>query len=108
MLPQIVTKEVAKETAAITIFLGANDSNNEQNTRQHVPLAEYRDGLTSMVEHLLVRKAVSVLSLRMNFCCPFFLYFLCTMFDISINNLEHSFWHRKKPLRFDKVLKHFF
>ncbi|KAK7113408.1 hypothetical protein V1264_012703 [Littorina saxatilis] len=54
MLPQLVTKDVAKDTAAITIFLGANDSNDfEENPRQHVPLPEYKEGLTSMVEHLL-------------------------------------------------------
>ncbi|KAK7502481.1 hypothetical protein BaRGS_00006434 [Batillaria attramentaria] len=54
MLPQLVPKEVAKETVAITIFLGANDSNDfELNSRQHVPLEEYREGLGSMIDHLL-------------------------------------------------------
>ena len=55
LLPQLVTKDIAKGTAAVTVFLGANDSNDfEPNPQQHVPLAEYREGLTVMVEHLLV------------------------------------------------------
>lgn len=55
LLPQLVTKENASEIAAITIFLGANDSNDfESNPRQHVPLAEYCDGLTDMVQYLMV------------------------------------------------------
>ena len=56
MLPQLVTKDVAKNAAAITVFLGANDSNDfETNARQHVPLTEYKEGLTAMAEYLLVK-----------------------------------------------------
>ncbi|XP_076459429.1 isoamyl acetate-hydrolyzing esterase 1 homolog [Babylonia areolata] len=54
MLPQLVSKDLAKNTAAVTIFLGANDANNfETNPRQHVPLVEFQQTLTDMVEHLM-------------------------------------------------------
>ena len=56
LLPQLVTKDVAKDAAVVTIFLGANDSNNfETNPRQHVPLEEFKERLTGMVQHLLVK-----------------------------------------------------
>ncbi|KAL8584901.1 hypothetical protein ACOMHN_043538 [Nucella lapillus] len=53
LLPQIVKGDQAKNVAAVTIFLGANDSNDfETNPRQHVPLEEYGQCLTAMVDHL--------------------------------------------------------
>ncbi|XP_012944695.1 isoamyl acetate-hydrolyzing esterase 1 homolog [Aplysia californica] len=53
MLPSILDKTVAKDTVAMTIFLGANDSNNEANVRQHVPLEEYRENMKEMVDYAL-------------------------------------------------------
>ena len=39
----------------ITIFLGANDSNDyDKNPVQHVPLEEYVQGLTEMIDYALV------------------------------------------------------
>ncbi|XP_005112072.1 isoamyl acetate-hydrolyzing esterase 1 homolog [Aplysia californica] len=53
MLPSILDKTVAKDTVAMTIFLGANDSNNEANVRQHVPLEEYKENMKEMVDYAL-------------------------------------------------------
>ncbi|GFS26526.1 isoamyl acetate-hydrolyzing esterase 1, partial [Elysia marginata] len=51
MLPSLLDKQTASETVAMTIFLGANDSNGKElNPRQHVPLEEYRQSLKEMVE----------------------------------------------------------
>jgi len=49
MLPKILDKELAKETAVMTIFLGANDSQDSRNTRQHVPLDEFKRNMTDIV-----------------------------------------------------------
>ncbi|KAH9524413.1 isoamyl acetate-hydrolyzing esterase [Bulinus truncatus] len=50
ILPSILNSEIGKETVAMTIFLGANDSNDEQlNPRQHVPLAEFEQNLREIV-----------------------------------------------------------
>lgn len=54
MLPSILDKQTASETVALTIFLGANDSNNKDlNLQQHVPLEEYRQGLKDMIEFVM-------------------------------------------------------
>ncbi|RUS69497.1 hypothetical protein EGW08_022744 [Elysia chlorotica] len=51
LLPALLDKQTASETVAMTIFLGANDSNNKElNPQQHCPLEEYRQGLKDMVE----------------------------------------------------------
>uniref|UniRef100_A0A0B7BEA7 Isoamyl acetate-hydrolyzing esterase 1 homolog n=2 Tax=Arion vulgaris TaxID=1028688 RepID=A0A0B7BEA7_9EUPU len=50
ILPSILDTKLAKDTVAMTIFLGVNDSNSyELNPRQHVPLDEYRQNLTEMI-----------------------------------------------------------
>ncbi len=55
ILPRIITKEMAPDIAAVTIFLGANDSNKlELNPRQHVPVEEYKQNLVDMVNYLNV------------------------------------------------------
>ena len=53
-MPRLVTSEMAPEIAAITIFLGANDSNNELNSKQMVPIDEYKQNMIEMVKYLLV------------------------------------------------------
>ena len=45
---------MASEVAAITIFLGANDSNNQLNPKQTVPIDEYKQNMIDMVTYLLV------------------------------------------------------
>ncbi|KAK3792025.1 hypothetical protein RRG08_066547 [Elysia crispata] len=51
MLPSLLDKQTASETVALTIFLGANDSNDKTlNPQQHCPLEEYRQGLKDMIE----------------------------------------------------------
>ncbi|XP_071103083.1 isoamyl acetate-hydrolyzing esterase 1 homolog [Haliotis cracherodii] len=53
VLPQILSSDDAAGVAAVTIFLGANDSNDEVlNPRQHVPLEDYMEDLMEMVEYL--------------------------------------------------------
>ena len=42
------------DVAAVTIFLGANDSNNNLNSKQSVPIDEYRQNLIDMVNYLIV------------------------------------------------------
>ena len=54
MLPRIFSKEDSKTTVAVTIFLGANDSNKPENAKQHVPIEEYEKNLSKMVEELQV------------------------------------------------------
>ena len=55
MLPSLLDKQTAAETVALTIFLGANDSNDVAlNPHQHCPLEEYRQGLKDMVEFAMV------------------------------------------------------
>ena len=44
---------MVKDIAAITIFLGANDS-NESGSKQRVPIAEYKQNLIDMVGYLQV------------------------------------------------------
>lgn len=53
MLPKILDKDLAKETAAMAIFLGANDSNDAANTRQHVPLEEFTENMKDIVTYAL-------------------------------------------------------
>ncbi|BFZ06312.1 hypothetical protein BsWGS_09351 [Bradybaena similaris] len=54
LLPAVLDEKLAKETVALVIFLGANDSNwYEKNPRQHVPLDEYKLNLKEMVEFSL-------------------------------------------------------
>jgi len=43
MLPQVLDKDFSKQVVAMTIFLGANDSNDARNVVQHVPLEEYKE-----------------------------------------------------------------
>lgn len=52
MLPKVFKEFSVNDLAMVTIFLGANDSNLSSNTRQHVPLEEYREHLLTMVETL--------------------------------------------------------
>ncbi|ESP02992.1 hypothetical protein LOTGIDRAFT_111055 [Lottia gigantea] len=52
MLPKIVTADITKDLAGVTLFLGANDSNNDDNIRQHVPLNEFTTNMTEMIEYL--------------------------------------------------------
>ncbi|XP_067687623.1 isoamyl acetate-hydrolyzing esterase 1 homolog [Haliotis asinina] len=53
VLPQILGSDDAASVAAVTIFLGANDSNDgDLNPSQHVPLKDYREDLTEMVQYL--------------------------------------------------------
>ncbi|XP_041371484.1 isoamyl acetate-hydrolyzing esterase 1 homolog isoform X1 [Gigantopelta aegis] len=53
LLPQLISEEDADVIAAVTIFLGTNDSNDATlNSKQHVPLEEYQEGLNEMVEYL--------------------------------------------------------
>ncbi|CAG5117182.1 unnamed protein product [Candidula unifasciata] len=54
VLPQVLDETLAKETVALVIFLGANDSCwHELNPRQHVPLDEYKLNLREMIEFSL-------------------------------------------------------
>ena len=69
ILPRIITKEMASDTAAVTIFLGANDSNKlELNPRQHVPVEEYKQNLIDMVNYLNV---CCILIQHIFHCSPF-------------------------------------
>ncbi|KAM4693501.1 isoamyl acetate-hydrolyzing esterase 1 homolog [Discoglossus pictus] len=54
VLPRLVTKNRPGEnTAAVTIFFGANDcSMKGENPQQHVPLEEYSDNLNCMIQYL--------------------------------------------------------
>ncbi|XP_063298256.1 isoamyl acetate-hydrolyzing esterase 1 homolog [Pelobates fuscus] len=54
ILPRLVSKGChAGNTAAVTIFFGANDSSlKEENPQQHIPLEEYVDNLQSMIQYL--------------------------------------------------------
>ena len=55
LLPRIITKEMASDIAAVTIFLGTNDSNNvELYPRPHVPVEEYKQNLIDMISYLIV------------------------------------------------------
>ena len=55
LLPQVLDNKMTTDVAAVTIFLGANDSNvKELNPVQHVPLEEYKQNLVDMVEYLMV------------------------------------------------------
>ena len=54
MLPAVLDKNMAEDIAAITIFLGANDSNDERNVKQHVPLTEYTNNMRTIVEYAMV------------------------------------------------------
>ncbi|KAK0059383.1 isoamyl acetate-hydrolyzing esterase 1 [Biomphalaria pfeifferi] len=50
ILPSILDADIAKDTVAFTVFLGANDSNDASlNPRQHVPLAEFEQNLKNIV-----------------------------------------------------------
>ncbi|KAM9316053.1 isoamyl acetate-hydrolyzing esterase 1 homolog [Gastrophryne carolinensis] len=51
ILPKLIPK--SEDTAAVTIFFGANDSAlKEENPQQHVPLQEYTENLRNMVHYL--------------------------------------------------------
>ncbi|XP_042306718.1 isoamyl acetate-hydrolyzing esterase 1 homolog [Sceloporus undulatus] len=54
VLPRLIQKDSnAKNTIAVTVFFGANDSAlKDVNPKQHVPLEEYADNLKSMVLYL--------------------------------------------------------
>ncbi|KAM8954370.1 isoamyl acetate-hydrolyzing esterase 1 homolog [Pelodytes ibericus] len=54
ILPNLVSKTCpAENTAAVTIFFGANDGSiKEENPQQHVPLDEYADNLRFMIHYL--------------------------------------------------------
>ncbi|XP_062981897.1 isoamyl acetate-hydrolyzing esterase 1 homolog [Elgaria multicarinata webbii] len=54
VLPRLIYKESnAKNTIAVTVFFGANDSAlKDVNPKQHVPLDEYADNLKSMIQYL--------------------------------------------------------
>ena len=52
-LPSLVTENIASENAATVVCLGANDSNiQELNEAQHVPLQEYSNNLSDIIEIL--------------------------------------------------------
>jgi len=53
MLPAVLDEASAEDVAAMTIFLGANDSNDERNVKQHVPLQEYTNNMRSIVEYVM-------------------------------------------------------
>ena len=94
ILPRLVTSEMAPEIAAITIFLGANDSNNELNSKQMVPIDEYKQNMIEMVKYLLVSCFV-----RLNAKCILFKlieYFLRTALLIP----EKKAYNLKVPCNF--------
>ena len=50
-LPSILTNELVANNVATVIFLGANDSNEEElNKMQHVPLKEYKENLAGIIK----------------------------------------------------------
>lgn len=50
ILPSVLDAAIAKETVAMTVFLGANDSTEpDLNPRQHVPLEEYKENLKDII-----------------------------------------------------------
>lgn len=53
ILPRLVTSDMAADIVAITIFLGANDSNNDS-SKQAVPILEYKQNLIDMGTYLMV------------------------------------------------------
>ncbi|KAF6038639.1 IAH1 [Bugula neritina] len=65
MIPKLIDEELAKECAAVTLFLGSNDANlKDINPQQHVPLEEYKSALMYMVHHLIklgIRKECIIL-----------------------------------------------
>ena len=54
MLPQVLDKDFSKQVVAMTIFLGANDSNDARNVVQHVPLEEYKEYTKDIINLALV------------------------------------------------------
>ncbi|XP_034515826.1 isoamyl acetate-hydrolyzing esterase 1 homolog isoform X5 [Ailuropoda melanoleuca] len=54
ILPRLISKGNSPDSpVAVTIFFGANDSAlKDENPKQHVPLAEYAENLSSMVRYL--------------------------------------------------------
>ncbi|XP_040478755.1 isoamyl acetate-hydrolyzing esterase 1 homolog isoform X2 [Ursus americanus] len=54
ILPRLISKGNSLDSpVAVTIFFGANDSAlKDENPKQHVPLAEYAENLSSMVRYL--------------------------------------------------------
>ncbi|XP_070594937.1 isoamyl acetate-hydrolyzing esterase 1 homolog [Erythrolamprus reginae] len=54
VLPRLINKDHnARNTLAVTVFFGANDSAlKDENPKQHIPLDEYGDNLKSMICYL--------------------------------------------------------
>ena len=57
MLERFFTKEDVPNIAAVTLFLGANDS-NKPGSNQHVPLDEFEENMKKMVLALIVSNMV--------------------------------------------------
>lgn len=61
VLPKVLDESLAKEIVALTIFLGANDSNDaELNPSQNVPIEEYKDNLKKLVEICMVGETFKI------------------------------------------------
>ncbi|XP_068135197.1 isoamyl acetate-hydrolyzing esterase 1 homolog isoform X2 [Hyperolius riggenbachi] len=70
ILPDLVTSANAKDTAAMTIFFGANDAvikGTDENPQQNVPLEEYTDNLKNIIDYL---KSLGITAKKMILITP--------------------------------------